>query len=342
MTMKTTPTSFVIALALLAGANELSRGQAKIGTTAAQFLGIAAGPKALAMGGAYVASNTDATGLYWNPGSVGFLPNSQVVFSSTEWLAGTDYRWVGAVLSFDGVNFLGASLTNLDYGEDLVTTEAQPDGTGERWSASDIAFALTYTRRFTDRFSIGGSAKYIQQRIYNSSASTFAMDFGLLFVTGFNDMRLGMSISNFGGDMTLDGRDLLQPIDIDPSNSGSNKNVPGLRKTDAWPIPLLFRVGVAMDVLSSDMLTWTVAADALRPSDNVETVNIGTQIGWGDLLFLRAGVRGLGQDEREEGYSVGGGIRLGVVGLLTVEADYAYTQFGLFGNLNTLAVGVRF
>jgi hypothetical protein len=27
---------------------------------------------------------------------------------------------------------------------------------------------------------------------------------------------------------------------------------------------------------------------------------------------------------------------------LTVEADYAYTQFGLFGNLNTLAVGVRF
>jgi opacity protein-like surface antigen len=340
--MKTTPTSFVIALALLVGANHVSLGQAKIGTTAAQFLGIAAGPKALAMGGAYVASNTDATGLYWNPGSVGFLPNSQVVFSSTEWLAGTDYRWVGAVFSFDGVNFLGASLTNLDYGEDLVTTEVQPDGTGERWSASDIAFALTYTRRFTDRFSIGGSAKYIQQRIYNTSASTFALDFGLLFVTGFNDMRLGMSISNFGGDMTLDGRDLLQPIDIDPSNSGSNKNVPGLRKTDAWPIPLLFRVGVAMDVISSDMLTWTLAADALRPSDNVETVNIGTQIGWSDMLFLRAGVRGLGQDEREEGISVGGGIKLGVVGLMTVEADYAYTQFGLFGNLNTLAVGVRF
>lgn len=340
--MKTTQTSFVIALALLVGANHVSFGQAKIGTTAAQFLGIAAGPKALAMGGAYVASNTDATGLYWNPGSVGFLNGSQIVFSSTEWLAGTDYRWVGAVLSFDGVNFIGASLTNLDYGEDLVTTEVQPDGTGERWSASDIAFALTYTRRFTDRFSIGGSAKYIQQRIYNTSASTFAMDFGLLFVTGFNDMRLGMSISNFGGDMTLDGRDLLQPIDIDPSNSGSNKNVPGLRKTDAWPIPLLFRVGVAMDVISSDMLTWTVAADALRPSDNVETVNVGTQIGWNDMLFLRAGVRGLGQDEREEGISVGGGIKLGVVGLMTVEADYAYTQFGLFGNLNTLAVGVRF
>jgi opacity protein-like surface antigen len=97
-----------------------------------------------------------------------------------------------------------------------------------------------------------------------------------------------------------------------------------------------------MDVISSEILTWTVAADALRPSDNVETVNVGTQVGWGDMLFLRAGLRGIGQDEREEGVSVGGGIRLGVGGLMTVEADYAYTQFGLFGNLNTLAVGVRF
>ncbi len=317
-------------------------GQAKIGTTAAQFLGISAGAKAVAMGGAFVASNTDASGLYWNPGSIGFLEGSQVVFSNAKWLAGTDYRWVGAVLSFDGVNFLGASLTNLDYGEESVTTELEPDGTGERWSASDVAFALTYSRRFTDRFSIGGSAKYIHQQIYNVSASTFAVDFGLVFVTGFNDMRLGMSISNFGGDLTLEGKDLLQPIDIDPAHSGSNKAVPGLRKTDKWPIPLLFRVGLAMDVLKSDFLTWTVAADALRPSDNVETVNVGTEVGWADMLFLRAGMRGIGQEQKEEGYSFGGGVRLGLGGLLTVEADYAYTQFGFFGNLNTLAVGIRF
>lgn len=317
-------------------------GQAKIGTTAAQFLGISVGAKAIAMGGAFVASNSDATGLYWNPGSVGFIQGSHVVFTNTKWLANTDYRWVGAVFSFDGVNYLGASLTNLDYGEEAVTTELSPDGTGERWSASDIAFALTYSRRFTDRFSIGGSAKYISQQIYNESAATFALDFGLVFVTGFNDMRLGMSISNFGGDMTLDGRDLLQPIDIDPSNSGSNKNVPGLRKTDAWPIPLLFRVGLAMDVLNTEILRWTVAADALRPSDNVETVNVGTEIGWADMLFLRAGMKGIGLDDAQEGVSVGGGVRLGIGGYVTVEADYAYTQFGYFGNLNTFGMSVSF
>lgn len=317
-------------------------GQAKIGTTAAQFLGIPVGPKAVAMGSAFVASNEDVSSLYWNPGALGFATRSQVSFSNTQWLAGTQFRWVGGLFALDGVNFFGVSLTNLDYGEDEITTVLAPDGTGERWSASDVAFAVTYTRRFTDRFSIGGSAKYIYQRVHNETASTAAFDFGLLFVTGFNQMRLGMSISNFGGDLALSGRDFLQRVDIDPANSGSNKNVPGQLKTDDWPIPLLFRVGIAMDVIKSDLVTWTLAADALRPSDNVETVNVGTQVGWGDMLFLRAGLKGVGIDEKEEGLSFGGGVKLTVEGLAVLQADYAYTQFGMFGNLNTLAISVAF
>lgn len=316
--------------------------QAKIGTTAAQFLGIPVGPKAIAMGSAFVASNDDVSSLYWNPGALGFAPRSQLAFSNSEWLVGTSFRWVGGLFALDGVNFFGVSLTNLDYGEDEVTTVVAPDGTGERWSASDVALAVTYTRRFTDRFSIGGSAKYIYQRIHNESASTAAFDFGLLFVTGFNEMRLGMSISNFGGDLALDGRDLLQRVDIDPANSGSNKNLPGKVKTDDWPIPLLFRVGVAMDVIKSGLVTWTVAGDALRPSDNVETINLGTQLGWGDMIFLRAGIKGIGIDEGEEGYSFGGGIRYSVEGIAVLQADYAYTQFGMFGNLNTLSISVGF
>ena len=43
--------------------------QTKVGTTAAQFLGVSVGPRAIAMGGAFVAANDDATSLYWNPGA---------------------------------------------------------------------------------------------------------------------------------------------------------------------------------------------------------------------------------------------------------------------------------
>ena len=43
------------------------------------------------------------------------------------------------------------------------------------------------------------------------------------FVTDFNGMRLGMSMSNFGGNLQLDGMDLYTPVDIDPADAGSTK-----------------------------------------------------------------------------------------------------------------------
>ncbi len=316
--------------------------QSKVGTTAAQFLGISVGPKAAAMGDAFVASSEDVSTIYWNPGAFAQAGKSQLMFSNTEWLVGTKFRWFGFMLNLDGINAFGISLTNLDYGEDDVTTVQSPDGTGERWSAQDIAIAVSYSRRLTDRFSMGGSVKYIGQTIWNETASTFAFDLGLLFVTGFNDMRLGMSFSNFGGDLKLDGRDLLQRVDIDPANSGSNKTLVGELKTDPWPLPLFFRVGLAMDVIKSNSVILTVAADAVRPNDNVEYVNVGGELGWNQLVFVRAGYRSLFKKDAEDGLSLGAGVRYDLEGVATVEVNYAYSQFGLFGNLNTISIAVGF
>lgn len=316
--------------------------QTKVGTTAGQFLGISVGPRAIAMGAAYVASNDDATSLYWNPGAFQQAGKSQLVFSNTDWLVGTKFRWFGFMFNMGDENALGLSFTQLDYGEDEVTTVALPNGTGERWSAQDLAIAVSYSRRLTDRFSMGGSVKYIEQRIWNESASTFAFDLGLLFVTGFNDMRLGVSMSNFGGEMTLAGRDLLQRVDIDPQNSGSNKSLVGNLKTDPWAIPLLFRVGVAMDAYKDDMFRLTVAADALRPNDNEESVNIGGEFGWNDMVFLRGGYKSVFGRDAEEGLSLGAGVKYTQIGLGSIEVNYAYTKFGLFGNINTIALAVAF
>lgn len=316
--------------------------QMKVGTTAAQFLGIAVGGRATAMGNAFVASSEDVSTMYWNPGAFAAANKSELMFNNTNWIADTKFRWFGFMFNLDGTNAVGVSITNLDYGEDNVTTVASPDGTGERWSAQDVAIAVSYSRRLTDRFSMGGSVKYISQTVWNESASTIAFDLGLLFVTGFYDMRLGMSFSNFGGDMTLDGRDLLQRVDIDPSNSGSNKTLVGKLKTDPWPIPLFFRVGAAMDVVKSNDLRVTLAADAVRPNDHVEYVNVGGEVAWNDLIFLRGGYRSLFKTDAEEGATLGAGVRYGFEGLATVEVNYAYCQFGVFGNLNTIELAVSF
>lgn len=319
-----------------------SKAQSKVGTTAAQFLGIGVGARAIAMGGAYVASDEDASALYWNPGAFALASKSQFAFANTQWLVDTKFRWFGFMYNLDGSNAFGLSLTQLDYGEDEVTTTLQPDGTGEKWTAQDLAIGISYSRRLTDHFSLGGSAKYVTESIYNESASTVTFDLGLLFVTGFNNMRLGMSMSNFGGDLTLDGRDLYNRVDIDPSNPGGNKTLVAKLKVDSWPMPLLYRVGVAMDVVKNDEMNLTVAADALRPNDNVESVNVGGEAGWRDMLFVRGGYKSLFQTNSEEGLTLGAGVKYRIEGLGALEFNYAFNKFGVFDNLNTIALAVSF
>jgi hypothetical protein len=319
-----------------------SHAQSKIGSTAAQFLGIPIGARALGMGGTSVAAMSGVGTIYYNPGAFSQAQKTEVLVSSTDWLVGSKLRWLGAMVNIDGTNAFGLSITQLDYGEEEVTTPDNPDGTGERWSAQDFAVALSYSRNLTDRFSIGGSAKYISQSIWNESASTFAFDIGLLFVTGFHDMRLGMSISNFGGDMTMDGRDLKKVIDIDLSNAGSNKLNVAKLNTDPWPIPLLFRVGLAMDILKSEFCTLTIESDALRPSDNVEVVNLGAEVTFLNIICLRGGYKSLFQTDSEEGLTLGGGLKYASSGSMEVEVNYAYQQFGRFGNINTFSLAVSF
>ena len=140
----------------------------------------------------------------------------------------------------------------------------------------------------------------------------------------------------------MNGRDLRKVIDINSSNAGSNKlNLANL-VTDPWPIPLIFRVGLAMDIVKTETATATLECDALRPSDNVEVVNVGAEVTFMNILSLRGGYKSLFQKDSEEGLTLGAGVRYSQPGSMGVEVNYAYQQFGKFGNLNTFSLGINF
>ena len=90
------------------------------------------------------------------------------------------------------------------------------------------------------------------------------------------------------------------------------------------------------------MFQVTVAADALRPNDNEESVNVGGEFGWNDMVFLRGGYKSLFGTDAEEGFSLGAGVKYSAEGLGALEVNYAFTKFGLFGNINTIALAVAF
>ncbi|MCL5268400.1 MAG: PorV/PorQ family protein [Bacteroidetes bacterium] len=316
--------------------------QNKVGTTAAPFLGIGAGPRAIAMGGAFTAVANDPTALFWNPAGISRDGRTQVLLEHTNYLVGTSYNFFGAVVTLDEDNAVGLSVTNLAYGSSDVTTVDQPDGTGEMWDANDWAIGLSYSRNLTDRFSIAGTAKMIIQQVWRESATGFALDAGLLYITPFNNMKIGMEIANFGTDMQLSGGDLLRTVSPDETVVGANSKIPAEYYTASYPLPLIFRVGLAMDVVNSSNNRVTLAVDAIHPSDNVQTVNFGGEYCWNNMVSVRAGYKSLFVPDNQEGLTMGLGLSYDISSRFNVKLDYAYQNYNLLKNIQKFALTVGF
>src|SRR5690606_35408832 len=125
---------------------------------------------------------------------------------------------------------------------------------------------LSFARALTDRFSIGGTAKFITERIWHSNANSIAIDVGTMFITPFRGIRLGASIANFGARMRMTGDDLLATVDIDPNNRGNNESNRATLNTDSFNLPLTMRIGLAGEIFDNESSRLTLAVDALSPS----------------------------------------------------------------------------
>ena len=204
-----------------------------------------------------------------------------------------------------------------------------------------LFISVTYSQALTDQFSIGGNVKYIRSQIWHEIASSNALDIGLLYKTDWKGLRLGMSVSNFGTDIRYDGKDLFKNYDNDPSSSGNNPNIPVLLKTDSWPLPIFFRVGVSMEVFQDDMNSLTIATDAMKPSNNNEVINIGLEYSWNSMIFLRSGYKNLFLEESKENLAFGFGINY-PVSTYKLKLDVSYQKFEIFDSVMSSGVSIEF
>lgn len=334
----------LILLASLQSADaQLSRTTTKVGTTVAQFLKIGAGARSVAMGGSAAAMDGDIYSIYWNPGSLSRLKTpGEASFNHTQWLADIDYNYVASGLTVDGFGTLGLSVTSLTMPEEIVRTEINPDGDGRRWSYSAFSMGLSFARSLTDRFSIGITAKYIHEGIWNMSSSGFAFDIGTIYTTTFNGLKIGASISNFGTKMRLDGQDIsFNNVPSGQQGQGS-QNVQSIYKTESYDIPLQFRIGLAMDVLNMDAIRATASVDATHPNDNVEYVNSGVEVAYDEMFFVRAGYNSLFNENAEQGLTWGVGMYFQVTNLNGIKVDYAFADYGRLNDVQYVSVSVTY
>ena len=314
---------------------------AQSGTGAAEFLNVPVGARATAMGGAFGATASDASALYWNPAGLAELPGRAASFETATWFVGSTFNYA-AVSTPTPFGTVAVGVTSLSFDEMDVITEDTQAPTGETFTAGSYAVSLGYARALTDRFSMGGTVKVVREQIAESAATGVAFDVGTLFETPFEGVRLGASISNFGSKMQISGEDLNINFDPDPGQAGNNNSVPGQISTDAFDLPLTMRVGLATELYERDGTRVSVAVDALSPSTADQHLNLGAEVGLlGGLVQVRGGVQELFMDESSRSFTLGGGIRYAFGGL-DLTADYAYEAAEYFDAVNRVAVGLRF
>ncbi len=331
---------------LLVGTSLLSAGdagaQSKTGTTVGTFLLIEPSARIVAMGNAGVSLGLGLDATYYNPAAIGRISESGVGLSHAEWIAGIDYNHVVAAFPLGGAGALVGSVTQLGSGDIDVRTVSQPLGTGERFNVTDLAVGIGWGRPITDRFTIGVQASWLQERIWNSTLSTAVFHLGTLYRVSEGGLELGASLSNLGVGGKFSGRDLRVTYDQDPDVNGDNPALPAEIFTESHSVPVLMRFGVSLPVRIDPRNRLRFALDALHPSDNSESLNLGGEYAYKALFAFRAGWQNLFKQDAEGGLTLGAGVRGDLNDALGFRFDYAYADMGRLEVAHRMTLGIEF
>jgi len=263
-------------------------GASRAGTTGMQFLKIAPDARSAGLSGNFVALVNDVSAVYWNPAGLALLDSQRyhVQMGQTLYWADIGISYLAAVRRFSGGSALGLSVVGLNSGEMPVTTEFQPFGTGETFTANSSLVGLTYARSLTDMFSFGISAKWARENLAGVVTQNVLSDFGFDYQIGLRNATLAVCVSNFG-------------VNVRPDGSLSRLRLSGrdtLTDFEEISVPALFRVGLAFDALNKENHRIRGAVQLNHPTDNRESLGFGGEYAYRNLLFARMGYE-VGVDE---------------------------------------------
>lgn len=325
-------------LILLFLLTQLSTSQAitikdKVGTSGAQFLKLGVGARAAGVGGAFSGVANDALSVFWNPAGLGYVEKKSLNVSHLSWIADINHESFAYAQNFSDVGVMAISFITLGTEEIEITTPQMQEGTGQTYSYRDIAIGLSYARRLTYKFSFGMTIKYLDEQIYAKHARGIAFDVGTQYQTGLGSLVLSMAMTNFGQDLNFDGNYFNTEV-----VSGTNTMLFERRKFQSYALPLKFVIGVAYDIINSDLFKSKIAADAIHPNDYSERVHFGSENWFKDTLAFRLGYK---FNYDEEGLCLGFGVRKRIRNF-DLSFDYAYSDLGVFKNVDYFSFSIIF
>ncbi len=302
-------------------------GGQRAGTSVFTFLKIGIGAREAAMGNAGASLAKDASSIYWNPAAASQVGNSSLTISHTRWPAEIEYSYIGYIHKFNENIYLGFSSGALYTDPMEVTTVYHPYGSGEYFNFGDIFMGLTFSHKMTDRFSYGATVKYVEETLDDLDMKTMLMDLGTFYWTGYKTLRFVVSLVNFGSQSKPDGT-YFKPL----LEGGEKENDYAL-----FSPPTEFRIGAAMDIFDKGDMKTLLSCQLNHPVDNNEYFVAGVEQNYKNKLFLRGGYIG---SQTERSFSFGGGVNI-PMGKLDLTADYAWSDFGVLGDIQQIQISVK-
>jgi opacity protein-like surface antigen len=331
--MKTIKTITIILILLLVFSQAPAQEFAPVGSAVAQFLEIGVGARASAMGEAYTALTNDAASAFWNPSGLALVEKRNVHFAYNSWPADISIGGLSLAMNIEGIGTFGLNAIYLNTDDMAVTTLEDPEGSsGQTFSISNYAVGLSYARFMTERLSVGITAKIVSEKYYGYGYTTFALDLGTLYRTGFRGLNIGMSILHFGPEVRFDG----DYIDYsDPKSVDLNRP----KSFETYSLPINFRVGISIDVIEDPDNHLIAAVDMVHPNNNLEQYNTGFEYGFQNLFFLRGGYK---FNTDEAGLTLGLGVKYELLENYGMQLDYAYSDMGVLMDVHRVSFGVTF
>lgn len=312
----------------------------KLAQSGFQFLSVVSDARGASMAEAMTSLRVGSSSLFFNPAGMAEMDNIvDVTLSHNSWIADiTHYTASIAINPWKGrFGVIGFSLQSVDYGDFIGTrvnsgNELGYDETGI-FSLTAMAAGLGYAKRLSDKFSVGGQIRWIEQDLGESEIavidagdtsqttvsnklSPFIFDFGTQFKTGIKSLVFGMSVKNF------------------------SKEVKYAR--EGFQAPLVFTLGISMNVFDLfDQLPYNqsliMSIDGSHHRDHPEQIKIGMEYKILNALSLRGGYI---SNNDENDFSFGCGFSgSGLSRYTGLRIDYSYTPFGVFDNVQRWTIG---